>query len=83
MGSRTARTLSTSFCKIVLSHLYLDRVEDALQVSVDFCKKLFDREVEVDSTGKMRCQFMTDHCGGRFAAAPAGIRLAGSVRTVA
>ena len=34
-------------------------------------------------TNKMRCQVMTDHSGDRFAAAPAGIRVAGSVRTVA
>ena len=34
------------------------------------------------ATGKMRCQVMTDHRGDRFAAAPAGIRVAGSVCTV-
>ena len=35
------------------------------------------------SSGTMRCQVMTDHRGDRFTAAPAGIRVAGSVRTVA
>ena len=33
-------------------------------------------------TSKMLCQVMTDHSGDRFAAAPAGIRVAGSVCTV-
>ncbi len=39
-------------------------------------------DILVVCTGKMRCQVMTDHRGDRFAAAPAGIRVAGSVCTV-